>query len=122
MNLRSAKPFDFLLIILILFLGLFLCLHGVGKKGGLVAVNADGRQYEYSAEKNGIYEVQGVLGKTVFEIKDGKVRIIDSPCQNKICVNQGWHTPLVCLPNNVIITLQNASDMTGQGEYDAVSE
>ncbi|MBO4508325.1 MAG: NusG domain II-containing protein [Spirochaetaceae bacterium] len=50
-------------------------------------------------------------------MKEGKVHIIDSPCKNKICINQGWSSPLVCLPNNVTITLQEP-----EGGYDAISQ
>ncbi len=120
-------PIDILIIFLIAAAGIFLTVHGLGQKGSRVLVNADGVKYEYSASQNGIYIVDGELGQTTFEIKDGRVRIIDSPCPNKTCISQGWHNPLVCLPNKVMITVENE---TGQGrgrsngevELDAVSE
>ncbi len=114
--MKKLRPLDFVLIIAIAGLGIFLTIKNISRKGSRVSVKADGKLYEYSAKKDGIYKVGGALGITTFEIKDGRVRIIDSPCPNKNCVNQGWHSPLVCLPNNVIITLEN------QGDFDAVSE
>ena len=120
-------PIDILIIFLIAAAGIFLTVRGLGQKGSRVLVNAAGVKYEYSASQNGTYTVAGELGPTTFEIKDGRVRITDSPCPNKTCISQGWHNPLVCLPNKVMITVENE---TGQGrgrsneevQLDAVSE
>ena len=120
-------PIDILIIFLIAAAGIFLIVRGLGQKGSRVLVNAAGVKYEYSVSQNGTYTVAGELGPTTFEIKDGRVRITDSPCPNKTCISQGWHNPLVCLPNKVMITVENE---TGQGrgrsneevQLDAVSE
>lgn len=114
--MKKLRPFDYIFIIAVLSLGIFFTIKNVSKRGNIIKVNAAGNNYEYSAKNDGIYKVKGALGITTFEIKDGRVRIIDSPCPNKTCVNQGWHSPLVCLPNNVIITMEE------QGEFDAISE
>lgn len=114
--MKKLRPLDLIFAIAITTLGIFLTVKNFSQKGSVVKVNADGKHYEYSAKQDGIYKVGGPLGITTFEIKDGKVRIIDSPCPNKTCVKQGWHSPLVCLPNNVIITLEE------EGEFDAIAE
>ena len=127
--------FDILIIILVAVAGIFLTVRGLGQKGSRVVVNAAGVKYEYSVELVGTYTVPGELGDTTFEIKNGRVRIIDSPCPNKTCISQGWHNPLVCLPNKVMITVEGeaavkAGKGSGQGrdrrseevELDAVSE
>ena len=120
-------PIDILIIFLIAAAGIFLTVRGLGKKGSRVLVNAAGVKYEYSVSQNGTYTVAGELGPTTFEIKDGRVRIIDSPCPNKTCISQGWHNPLVCLPNKVMITVENETGQgrgrsNGEAELDAVSE
>ena len=120
-------PIDILIIFLIAAAGIFLTVRGLGQKGSRVLVNANGVKYEYSVSQNGTYTVAGELGPTTFEIKGGRVRITDSPCPNKTCISQGWHNPLVCLPNKVIITVESE---IGQGrgrsneevQLDAVSE
>lgn len=114
--MKKLRLLDFIFAITITSLGIFLTVKSFSQKGSVVKVNADEKHYEYSAKQDGIYKVGGPLGITTFEIKDGKVRIIDSPCPNKTCVNQGWHSPLVCLPNNVIITIEK------EGEFDAIAE
>lgn len=128
-------PIDILIIFLIAAAGIFLTVRGLGQKGSRVLVNAADVKYEYSVSQNGTYTVAGELGPTTFEIKDGRVRITDSPCPNKTCISQGWHNPLVCLPNKVMITVEGeaavkAGKGSGQGrdrlseevELDAVSE
>ena len=114
----SLRPLDFVFFCLLVAAGIFLTVSSFSKNGAKVRVLANGELYEYSAETDGTYSVEGVLGETTFEIKGGKVHIIDSPCKNKICVNQGWSSPLVCLPNNVTITLEDS----GNGDYDALSQ
>ena len=127
----GLRPMDILIIFLVAVAGIFLTVRGLGQKGSRVVVNAAGVKYEYSAELDGTYIVAGELGPTTFEIKDGRVRIIDSPCPNKTCISQGWHNPLVCLPNKVMITVEGENSVkTGQGrnrgdgevQLDAVSE
>ena len=114
----TIRLLDILIFTGVLFAGILLTIKNVSKKGSVVEVNANGTKYEYSAKKDGLYAVRGELGLTTFEIKDGKVRITDSPCPNKTCINQGWHSPLVCLPNNVIITLKDEDE----GGFDGISE
>lgn len=114
--MKKLRPFDFVIAFAVLSLGIFLTVKNLSTRGSLIKVTAAGNHYEYSAKKDGIYKVRGPLGITTFEIKAGRVRIIDSPCPNKTCINQGWHSPLVCLPNNVIITTED------EGEFDALAE
>ncbi len=120
------KPLDILIILLVVAGGVFFTVRGTVRKGSRVSVNANGVHYEYSATSNGVYTVAGELGETIFEIKDGRVRIIDSPCPNKTCVAQGWHNPLVCLPNKVMSTVEGeggaGAGAEGGGKFDAISE
>ena len=114
--MKKIRPLDFLISAALLILGSFLTVKNLSQKGAYIKVNADGLNYEYSAKDDGLYKVKGPLGFTTFEIKNGRVRIIDSPCPNKNCINQGWHSPLVCLPNKIIITVE------AEGEFDALSQ
>ena len=118
-------PLDILIILLAAGCGIFLTVRSAkAQRGARICVNANGVQYEYSASADGVYTVEGELGPTTFEVKDGRVRITDSSCPNKTCVAQGWHIPLVCLPNKVIITVEGEGGKgTTKGvELDAISE
>lgn len=114
--MKKIRPLDFIILASIIVFAVLSIKKSAKINGSRVLAQADGDTYEYSLDKDGIYKVEGALGYTTFEIKDKKVRIIDSPCPNKTCIDQGWTSPIVCLPNRVIITIQD------YGEFDAVSE
>lgn len=114
--MKRFRPLDFPVLILILTTAVFSIKQAASKKGSLVYVQADEKSYQFALSKDGIYKVEGPLGFTTFQIQNQKVRVLYSPCPGKTCINQGWHSPLVCLPNKVIITIED------YGEFDAVSE
>ena len=117
--MKKIRFLDIILLGLFLFAGIYLTIRSSSIRGGVVKVSAGEKKYEYSIDNDGVYRVDGILGQTVFEIKDGKIHIVESPCKNKTCINQGYHLPLVCLPNDVIISVE---DSGAKGEYDAISE
>ena len=49
----------------------------------------------------------GPIGVTRIEVRDGKVRVLSSPCPRQVCRHGGWigapGTLLVCLPNEIVI-------------------
>lgn len=54
--------------------------------------------------------LEGEKGRVVIEIKEGRVRAVESSCFQKICVNTGWiNKPgqnIICLPNKVLVTIE----------------
>lgn len=73
-------------------------------------VTAAGQIYFFSLAKDQVFEVNGKIGKTKIEIKNGAARILFSPCPNKTCMarpaiskNGEW---LACLPNEVLLEIQ----------------
>lgn len=106
--LKKLKLLDF--IILFLTIVLIICSFKLNRKdGAYLLVEADGTHYEFSLSKDGKYSVEGILGETVIEVKDGKARIISSPCPNKTCISSGYQSTLVCLPNKVIATIGDST-------------
>lgn len=56
----------------------------------------------------------------VIEIRDQRVRVLSSSCNQQICVRKGWtaqvHDPIICIPNKITI------EVTGTDpRYDAIS-
>lgn len=115
----KIKPLDIAVIVLFLAAGVFLSVRAFSNKSGKVHVCACGTEYLYALDEDGIYNVEGLCGKTVFEITEGRVHILESACPNKTCVAQGFSTVLVCLPNDVIITVE---DDGTDGVFDAVTD
>ena len=60
-------------------------------------------------------------GRVIIEVKDGRVRVVESPCLQKICVNTGWINRagqnIICLPNKVLVTIEGKESL----RIDAVS-
>jgi hypothetical protein len=68
--------------------------------------------------------IPGSLGESTLLLEGGKVRILDSPCENKLCV---IHAPLsqngdwnACLPNRVMVHIEGAGDGSAP-DMDAVA-
>jgi hypothetical protein len=86
-------------------------------KGGseqlYVHITAKSGEWIESLDKDQELKVQGPLGITYVEIENNKVRILDSPCKNKLCVAMGeideenqW---IACMPNKVFIRIGGRS-------------
>lgn len=65
--------------------------------------------------------VIGVMGETKVSIRNGRAKITESPCRNKLCTLMGdlgkEGGALVCVPNKVVVTV---SDDNMEG-VDAIS-
>ena len=57
------------------------------------------------------YIVDGYNGDVVIEVKDNKIRVKEETSPLHICSKQGFvdsvYEPLICLPNKIIIKLNN---------------
>jgi len=75
----------------------------------------------YPLDQDQAIDVSGPLGHSHIEVAGGRVRFVDSPCINKVCVHSGWlrrsGDGAACLPNRVSIILGGSA-----AAIDAVSE
>lgn len=115
--MKSVKFGDFIILFLIIA-AIFVSFRRISqqKKGAMVHISTSTETYEYPLSKDGIFDIPGDLGITKVEIKDEKVRIIDSPCPNKTCIQMGWGNLLICMPNQVVVSVPKS------GDYDAIAE
>jgi len=55
------------------------------------------------------YPIDGPLGTSIIEVQNGRIRFIESPCRNKLCIHSGWLQRdaefAACLPNLISITI-----------------
>jgi len=72
-------------------------------------VNGQNEIQKVSLFQNQEINIKGDLGDSRLQIQGGRVRFLDSPCSNKLCVHQGWvHFSgeiLACLPNKISVSL-----------------
>lgn len=108
-------------ILVIATIASFFLVKGFIKPDNLVKISLNNKtQYVLSLTEDKIVSVKGSLGDNVIEIKDGKVHMKDAPCNNKVCIHQGWidRGAIVCLPNKVVVSI-GGDEVNGQ--YDAIS-
>lgn len=64
--------------------------------------------------------VAGFLGTSEIELTGGRVRFVDAPCRNRVCIAAGWLAAggdfAACAPNGVSILLRADDE-----RYDAIN-
>jgi hypothetical protein len=64
------------------------------------------------------YTVKGTLGDVFIEVKDKAIRVEKETSPYHLCSLQGWvkyaNVPIVCLPNHIVIVIQNAKGSNGE--------
>jgi len=62
------------------------------------------------------FHIESDRGYNIVVIETGRVRVLDADCPDMICVHQGWvsdsFTPIICLPNRLVIRLCDGSEAT----------
>ncbi len=75
-------------------------------------IEYNGRSEQISLRKDRTFSLENGI---VIEVNDGKIRVKESDCHQKICVKHGWirygNDVIVCLPNKTIIYLKKKSDL-----------
>lgn len=107
----NVKPLDIAAIALSLAaVAAFSVAAYTGGDAAQVVVEASGNRYRFPITTDRVERFAGPRGDTIVEISDGTVRVVDSPCPDKICVAAGAITRtgqfIACLPNRVSIVLE----------------
>ena len=117
------KKADIVLFILILVFGLTVSWWSLTTNtgGDKAIVTVDGQLYgTYSLSQDQTIEVVQKNGHSNYiTIKDGMVSMAYSTCRNQVCVDSGaisqTKDSIVCLPNKVMIEIQNSDGNKGGG-------
>ncbi len=118
------KKGDKILIVIVLVIAALLAVYFAfpklalkdGKKAaaGKVTVMVDREVYGvYGLDEDQKVTVNTDGGTNTFEIKDGKVSMIEADCPDKICVEtkpvHHVHDTIVCLPHKVVLEITEGS-------------
>lgn len=88
---------------------------------GVAVIRSRGRIVERIklGSEDKTYEIEGPLGISLVKVTGEKVQMLSSPCQDKICVRQGFTSEsgqsIVCVPNEISITIEK------KGEIDEIT-
>ena len=111
---RALRFLDFLsftLVIAVFVATIVFAMH-FSADASEVTVKAGEKLYIYRLDKDLEFDVAGPLGMTRIEIKNRAVRVVDSPCRDKLCVHMGWLRSggqwAACLPNRVFVSINSA--------------
>jgi len=105
-----------LIVLCVLFnAGLFYYFGSGMGQGSWVVIEVDQKRVaRYSLSKDRITHVEGPLGTTEIEIRNGKARILRSPCKLKVCIKSGYiqyaDRISVCLPNRVVVRVEGNAE------------
>ncbi len=82
------------------------------KNPGMLVVKSDGRivkEIRLTPHTNITFSVKSKEGHLTVEIKNGKARVIQSTCRDKLCIREGWISrageSITCLPNRITISI-----------------
>lgn len=131
MTLKRNKWDLFILSFAIIFVIMLVVVSNIitGSVNGdnkYVVISINGQdKYKYKINEDRTIELKKknydtLLGDMEIEIKDGKVRVSKEESPKNYCSKQGWvssvATPIVCLPNAVVVTIigENDSDLDWQ--------
>lgn len=89
-----------------------------------VLIRRDGEvlySLDLSKETNRTFVIPYGGSSNTIEIRDGRIRVLEAECPDKVCVRTGWLSssaiPIVCLPNHLEILFASGND-----DIDAVAE
>ena len=108
-------------LLLTVFASFFLL--GALPQGERVLVERDGRLlFSAPLAENRVVDLEGPLGRTRLEIRDGRARILASPCPTKACIGMGAITRrgelLACVPNQLLVRIDGEG---GGADHDLLS-
>ena len=99
----------FFLFLLFFSLTGFIFVGRLMPAGETVIVEVNGKTvYKLALSEDRIVDVKGPIGITKVEVKDGRVRVLYSPCPEKIGMKQGWirRGVIICVPNRVVVSIK----------------
>lgn len=110
----SLKIGDIIIIILLTGLAIFFAIDifmekkHIASKYIIIESPYKRTKYEFKPQTKRI-KIKGRLGDSVILISTNYVKMLDSPCPNKLCIKQGKiYNPgesIICVPNQIIIKI-----------------
>ena len=114
--MKLFGKFDIFIILIMCFLVFFFT--DTRKGADRAEIYLSGKlEHIVELTKDATYDIGGHM---VVEVKEGKIRALETDCPDQICVKEGWVSssgvPIVCVPNEIMIVIPK-----GQQEMDAIS-
>jgi hypothetical protein len=113
--LKRIRGDIILILVLITASVLLFVLKDNGKDGKLLKVSVNGSEIcTLSLDEDIEYEIQGFISKNILIIENGKARMKEAGCPDKLCVKQGEISKagesIICLPNRIIVSVEGGEE------------
>ncbi|HOV15964.1 MAG TPA: NusG domain II-containing protein [Candidatus Cloacimonadota bacterium] len=106
LKLLNAADIALIIIIILTAAGSYVIIHKSGKNQNAYIYYRSNLIGVFPLNKNMKIKIkEGCIA----EIKNGKIRMLQADCPDKICVRQGWSDmmPIICLPNQIVIEIKS---------------
>lgn len=114
-----------LLVSLAAMIGINLYYASEGDNLEVVVVDSDNTEHRFSLNENSTHTITTSLGYNTIEVENGSVKVSQADCPNQTCVETGAvHEPgsmIVCLPHELIVTIEDNSGEKTDNGIDTVS-
>lgn len=114
MNQSDRKLIVFFLFLSLFFLLLFSLKKEPMNKEALVYFQNQ-LLLTIDLSKNNTYEVEGLKGPIILEVKDFQIRVVEENSPKHLCSKQGFisksYESIVCLPNEVTILIKEKGNI-----------
>jgi len=102
------------IIVFAALIGFLFFFPSAPQSGTKVIVEAGGREvYVFllkELEPGKRFPIKGPLGNSILEMGENRVRLVDSPCPDHICLARGWIAGpgemIICMPNKVVVRIE----------------
>lgn len=113
--LKRIRGDIILILVLITASVLLFVLKDNGKDGKLLKVSVNGSEIcTLNLDEDTEYEIQGFISKNILIIENGKARMKEAGCPDKLCVKQGDISKagesIICLPNRIIVSVEGGEE------------
>ena len=115
----KLRPLDLVAVVVAVFavVGVSLFAYGNDAAPTGVKIQGDTGEFLYPLGDDRLIEVEGPIGHTDVQIEGNRVRVIESPCRDKICIAAGWQANTgdwtACLPNRVFVRVEGGERSDG---------
>lgn len=113
----KLKPLDYCCIFFFaacLFISFFRIFIFHSSGAGTVVVSSGEDEWVFPMDSDRTVRIPGCIGVTEISVSRGGVQVLDSPCQNKLCMSSGViKSPgefIACVPNRVFIRIASGAE------------
>lgn len=114
--IKLFKPADIALIIVMFTLAFtsnFFIPNFSFNKSVQLLIRKQGQTSVIPFTPNRTLRINGDPGYCLIEIKDKKVKVVESSCRDKICAKTGWISKpgenIICLPSRIVIEIAGST-------------